>query len=53
MLGYESRWDLDAGLAKLIAWIAERGPREFEYHLPLEITNTPLKTPRTWTERLM
>ena len=53
VLGCESQWDLDAGLAKLIAWIAERGPREFEYHLPLEITNTPLKTPRTWTERLM
>jgi UDP-glucose 4-epimerase len=53
VLGYESQWDLDAGLKELIAWIAERGPRDFEYHLPLEITNTPLKTPRTWTERLM
>jgi UDP-glucose 4-epimerase len=53
VLGYESQWDLDAGLAELIAWIDERGPREFEYHLPLEITNTPLQTPRTWTERLM
>ena len=52
-LGYESRWDLDAGLEKLIAWIAEKGPRPFNYHLPLEITNTPLQTPRTWTERLM
>ena len=53
VLGYESQWDLDAGLAKLIAWIAAKGPRAFEYHLPLEITNTPLKTPRTWSERLM
>jgi UDP-glucose 4-epimerase len=53
VLGYESQWDLDAGLAKLIAWIAERGTREFEYHLPLEITNTPLQTPRTWVERTM
>lgn len=53
VLGYESQWDLDAGLAKLIAWIAEMGPRPFEYHLPLEITNTPLQTPRTWTERTM
>jgi UDP-glucose 4-epimerase len=53
VLGYESQWDLDAGLAKLIAWIAEKGPRPFEYHLPLEITRTPLQIPRTWTERTM
>jgi UDP-glucose 4-epimerase len=53
VLGCEAQWDLDAGLAKLIAWISERGPRPFEYHLPLEITNTPLQTPRTWTERTM
>jgi UDP-glucose 4-epimerase len=53
VLGYECQWDLDSGLEKLIAWIAEKGPRPFDYHLPLEITNTPLQTPRTWTERLM
>jgi UDP-glucose 4-epimerase len=53
VLGYQSQWDLDAGLAKLIAWIAETGPRPFEYHLPLEITRTPLQIPRTWTERVM
>lgn len=53
VLGYESQWDLDAGLAKLIAWIAEKGPRPFEYHLPLEITNTPLQIPRTWLDRVM
>ena len=53
VLGYECQWDLDSGLQKLIAYIAERGPRKFDYHLPLEITNTPLQTPRTWTERLM
>ncbi len=53
VLGYHCQWELDDGLAKLIAWIAERGPRAFDYHLPLEITNTPLQTPRTWTERLM
>jgi UDP-glucose 4-epimerase len=53
VLGCKAEWDLDAGLAKLIAYIAERGPRPFEYHLPLEITNTPLQVPRTWTERTM
>ena len=53
VLGCEAQWDLDAGLGKLIAWIAEKGPRPFEYHLPLEITRTPLQIPRTWTERTM
>lgn len=53
ILGYHSLWDLESGLKKLIGWIAEKGPRPFDYHLPLEITNTPLQTPRTWTERLM
>lgn len=53
VLGYECQWTLEAGLEKLIAYIAEKGPRPFDYHLPLEITNTPLQTPRTWTERLM
>jgi UDP-glucose 4-epimerase len=53
VLGYKALWTLDEGLEKLIAWIAERGPRPFEYHLPLEITHTPLQIPRTWTERIM
>lgn len=53
VLGYESQWDLDDGLHELIAYIGAKGPRPFEYHLPLEITNTPLQTPRTWVERLM
>jgi UDP-glucose 4-epimerase len=53
VLGYESEWPLNAGLTELIAWIRAMGPRPFEYHLPLEITRTPLQIPRTWTERLM
>jgi UDP-glucose 4-epimerase len=53
LLGYEPRWALEDGLAELAWWIKERGPREFDYHLPIEITNTPLQAPRTWTERLM
>jgi UDP-glucose 4-epimerase len=52
-LGYEPQWGLEAGLEKLIAYVGERGPRPFDYHLPIEITNTPLQAPRTWTERLM
>jgi len=53
VLGYEPRWGLEDGLRELIAWIRQRGPRQFDYHLPLEITNTPLKAPRTWSQKLM
>jgi UDP-glucose 4-epimerase len=53
VLGYEPQWDLEAGLGKLIAWVAEKGPRPFGYHLPIEITTTPLPVPRTWSEKLM
>jgi UDP-glucose 4-epimerase len=53
LLDYEPRVSLDEGLALYAAWIRERGPRKFEYHLPLEITRTPLETPRTWTQKLM
>jgi UDP-glucose 4-epimerase len=53
VLGCEPQWDLDAGLRELIAWIRKVGPRPFEYHLPLEITRTPLQIPRPWLERTM
>ena len=44
---------LEDGLRLYAQWIRERGPRKFEYHLPIEITRTPLETPRTWTQKLM
>ena len=53
MLGYEPQVELKDGLAQYIEWIRERGPREFDYHLPIEITRSPLAIPRTWSERLM
>jgi UDP-glucose 4-epimerase len=53
LLDYEPKVSLEDGLALYAAWIRERGPRKFEYHLPLEITRTPLETPRTWTQKLM
>jgi UDP-glucose 4-epimerase len=52
LLGYEPQWDLERGLGEYISWIREKGPREFDYHLPLEITGG-LEIPRTWSERLM
>lgn len=53
LLGYRPRWELQRGLDAYIDWIRERGPREFEYHLPLEITRTPLQVPSTWRDRTM
>lgn len=53
LLDYEPQVSLETGLAKYAGWIAERGPRKFDYHLPIEITNTPLQAPATWTERSM
>jgi UDP-glucose 4-epimerase len=51
ILGYKPEWDLDDGLSEYIRWIRQKGPRDFEYHLPLEIRSD--KTPRTWSERIM
>jgi UDP-glucose 4-epimerase len=52
-LGYEPQADLKDGLGQYVSWVRERGPRPFGYHLSLEITRTPLHTPRTWSERLL
>lgn len=49
LLGYEPRTSLEEGLQQMIAWIKKRGPRPFEYHLPIEITEG---APKTWTEKL-
>ena len=51
LLGYKTTTTLNDGIAELINWIKTKGPKDFEYHLPLEITNE--KTPRTWTDKLI
>jgi UDP-glucose 4-epimerase len=51
LLNYETSTSLETGLLELIKYISENGPRQFDYHLPLEFTTKD--TPRTWTERLM
>jgi UDP-glucose 4-epimerase len=51
LLGYRTRWSLRDGLTVMVESIRETGPREFAYHLPLEIVNE--WTPVTWTQRLM
>jgi UDP-glucose 4-epimerase len=51
LLGYRTRWSLRDGLAEMVDYIRTVGPREFAYHLPLEIVTD--RTPVTWTQHLM
>lgn len=51
LLGYETKYSLEAGLKEMINWIKEKGPRPFNYHLDIEIIND--KTPKTWLDKLM
>lgn len=50
LLGYKTSTTLEAGLSKMIEHIRARGPKPFEYHLPIEIVSE--KTPKTWTQKL-
>lgn len=51
LLDFKDETPLEEGLVKLVAYIRERGPKPFDYRLPIEI-ETKL-TPQTWTERLL
>lgn len=51
MLGYEPAVSLRDGIEEMVRWVEARGPRPFEYHLPIEIVSE--KTPRTWKEKLL
>jgi UDP-glucose 4-epimerase len=51
LLGYETKTPLNQGLSELVEWIREQGPRDFDYHLPIEIDSD--KVPTTWRNRLM
>ena len=50
-LGYNTTVSLNDGIAELINWIKSKGPKNFDYHLPIEIINE--KTPKTWTMKLI
>jgi UDP-glucose 4-epimerase len=50
LLGYEPKKDLREGLAEMVAWIKKRGPKPFEYKLPIELPDSPL-LPITWKEK--
>ena len=51
LLGYEPKVSLREGLASMVTWIKEHGPKPFEYHLPIEIDSP--KVPKTWRDRLL
>lgn len=51
ILNYRTTTSLDDGLADLCNWIKLKGPKDFNYHLPLEFITD--KTPRTWVEKLI
>ena len=50
LLGYKTKTNLRNGLAEMIKFIKERGPKKFRYHLDVEIQNN--KTPETWIKRM-
>ena len=46
---YKTKWSLRDGIKEIVKYIKNRGPKNFEYHIDLEIIND--KTPVTWSER--
>ena len=51
LLNYKTKTTLEKAVIKTTEFIKERGPRDFNYHLPLEIINS--KTPETWLNKLI
>lgn len=51
MLDYETKYTLREGLEEMVDWIKQKGTKEFEYHLDLEIEDE--KTPETWKNELI
>lgn len=47
--GYETQSTLRQSLERLVAYIQERQPQVFKYHLPLEIISE--KTPTAWVQK--
>ena len=50
ILKYKTTVSLDKSLDKLIFYIKEKGPKNFEYNYEIEINNQ--LTPKTWTRKL-
>jgi UDP-glucose 4-epimerase len=50
ILDYKTNISLDKSLDKIIDYIKEKGPKNFQYNYPLEINND--MTPLSWKEKL-
>jgi UDP-glucose 4-epimerase len=50
LLGFDAKTPLVDGLRSIVEHIRERGPKPFNYHLPVEIVKG---APKTWTERII
>ena len=50
LLNYKTTVNLDKSLDKLVAFIKEKGPKNFDYNYKIEIDNEV--TPKTWTKKL-
>lgn len=48
--GYTTKYTLSESISSMISYIRAEGPRDFVYHLPLEIDNE--LTPDTWRKRI-
>ena len=51
LLEYDPSCPLRDGLETTVDWIETRGPKEFDYHLDLEVVSP--QTPVTWTKELI
>ena len=50
ILNYKTSISLDQSIDKVIKYIKNKGPKQFQYNYNLEIENE--KTPKTWKEKL-
>ena len=51
LLQYKTTVSINDGIEQLVNWIKTKGPKPFNYHLPLEIINS--NTPLTWKDQLI
>ena len=51
LLNYETKTVLEKGIQETVAYVRNKGPKDFDYSYPLEIISD--KTPATWKNRLM
>jgi len=51
LFGFNPKYSLRKGLEEMVEWVKKRGPRTFDYHLPVEIVTN--NTPKPWSERSM